>query len=340
MKKFQRLLSSVLAFLALAVLILDSKTALAGATDGIRLCIQTLIPSLFPFLIASTAMTASLAGRSVGIFRPLTKLLRIPAGAEALMAAGLLGGYPAGAQALAQARKNGLISQWDAKRMLAFCSNAGPAFLFGIGARIFPEARICWLLWGIHIISAWIVALLTPGTACDTFHQPRAADAGLPAALKKSVWTMALICGWVLLFRILLSFAQRWFLWLIPMEYQLLFTGLMELANGCCGLSALSNTGTKLALFAVFISFGGLCVMLQTYSVAENIDKSMYLPGKLTQAAVSFLLSLPAQYLLPRCERMPFSPPAAALCALICASYWFFHRKKQKNSSNPRLLRV
>ncbi len=340
MKKFQRLLSSVLAFLALAVLILDSKTALAGATDGIRLCIQTLIPSLFPFLIASTAMTASLAGRSVGIFRPLTKLLRIPAGAEALMAAGLLGGYPAGAQSLALAHKNGLISGSDAKRMLAFCSNAGPAFLFGIGARLFPEVWICWLLWGIHMTSSWIVAFLTPGTACTFLPQARAADARLPATLKKSVWTIALICGWVVLFRILLSFAQRWFLWLLPMEYQLLFTGLMELANGCCGLSALSNTGTKLALFAVFIGFGGLCVTLQTYSVAENIDKSLYLPGKITQAAISFLLCLPAQHLLPRCERMPFSLPAAVLCALVCFSYWIFPRKMQKNSSNPRLLRV
>ena len=31
-------------------LILDSRTALAGAVQGVELCLKTLIPFLFPFL--------------------------------------------------------------------------------------------------------------------------------------------------------------------------------------------------------------------------------------------------------------------------------------------------
>ena len=44
-------LACTAAALGMLVLILDSKTALAGAREGIDLCIRTVIPSLFPFFL-------------------------------------------------------------------------------------------------------------------------------------------------------------------------------------------------------------------------------------------------------------------------------------------------
>ena len=36
--------------LGMIVLILDSKTALSGCREGVTLCLNVVIPSLFPFL--------------------------------------------------------------------------------------------------------------------------------------------------------------------------------------------------------------------------------------------------------------------------------------------------
>ena len=47
----QRDRTSILAALGMIVLILDAKTALSGAREGIDLCMRTVIPALFPFFI-------------------------------------------------------------------------------------------------------------------------------------------------------------------------------------------------------------------------------------------------------------------------------------------------
>ena len=38
---------------AMLMLILDGRTALTGAAEGIDLCIRTVIPALFPFFVLS-----------------------------------------------------------------------------------------------------------------------------------------------------------------------------------------------------------------------------------------------------------------------------------------------
>ncbi|MBO5868253.1 MAG: hypothetical protein J6Q54_05030, partial [Oscillospiraceae bacterium] len=58
-----------IAGVALIVIILDSKTAVTGASAGIQLCIKSIIPSLFPYMAAAGMMvslgTARLLGRRV-----------------------------------------------------------------------------------------------------------------------------------------------------------------------------------------------------------------------------------------------------------------------------------
>lgn len=156
-------LTGIAAATGIALLILDSKTALAGAQSGVELCIRTVIPSLFPFFLFSILLTTSLIGRRIPILRPVCRLCRIPGGAESILIAGFLGGYPVGAQCVSQAYRAGQLSHRDARRMLGFCNNCGPAFLFGMAAALFREWWAPWSLWGIHIFSALCVGVLIPG---------------------------------------------------------------------------------------------------------------------------------------------------------------------------------
>lgn len=330
-------LTSVAAAMGMAMLILDTKTAIAGATEGLDLCIQTVIPSLFPFFLMSIVLTGSLMGRAIPPLTPIARLLRIPAGAESLLAVGLLGGYPVGAQCIAQACREGSLSHSDGRRMLAFCSNAGPAFLFGVGAKLFPSIWMCWLLWGIHIASAGIVGLLSAGGAVEPVALPEQCPPSLSASLEQSIRIMAAVCGWVVLFRILIAFVQRWFLWLLPKEAQLVICGILELANGACGLLEIENIGMRFLLFSVFLSLGGLCVTMQTFSVTEHsgLDRTMYLPGKVTQAAISLLLASAAQFLFPaQWQWFPGFVPLAIGIG-ICLTYGFLNGKRKNSSRIP-----
>lgn len=313
MKSGRNLISSLLPGLAMTVLILDAKTALTGAQSGLELCIRMVIPSLFPFIFLSILVTGSLMGQCIPLLQPLGRLCRIPSGTEGLLAVGLVGGYPVGAQAVTQAYREGSLSREDAHRLLGFCSNAGPSFIFGMLGGIFSDPLPLWILWGIHILSAVLTGILLPGGSESQVRLSESASPALPGALERSLKVMGSICGWVILFRVLLSFLQRWFLWALPQEAGILLSGLLELTNGCCRLQLVDTEGLRFLLSSVLLGFGGICVGLQTVSVTKGLGTGLYFPGKILQCALSFLLAYPVQlFLFPVWER--FSCPSAALC--------------------------
>lgn len=326
-----RLLTAGLTGLGMLVLILDAKTALFGAAEGVSLCVKTVIPSLFPFLFLSILLTGALNGLSFPALRPLCRLLKIQPEAASIYLVGLLGGYPAGAQSISIACKRGQLSPADARRMMAFCNNAGPAFLFGIGVVIFDAVWPCFLLWGIQILSSVMVAMAIPKEEQGHFSSAQLSPVSLSQAMKQSLESMALICGWVILFRVLLTFLQRWFLWLLPAWGQILIAGLMELTNGCCALTELPTQGARLLFFALFSGFGGLCVCLQTLSITAGTKGLMelYLPGKLLQGCLCLLLATAAQFLFPPHQRL-FQLVPVLLSGAMVGIFYILARKKQK----------
>ena len=322
--KLRKLLTGILASVGFGMLVLDSKTALLGAKDGVELCLQTVIPSLFPFFIISVLFVNTIGAIHAPPLRWICKLAGIPNGADSLLIIGLLGGYPTGAQAVSEAYKAGRISRTNAIRMLHFCSNAGPAFLFGMVSSLLPSQKYTWCLWGIHITSALIVSLFlavdnSQGIAVGSY-----SDLTVSQAMQQSIRSMASVCGWVIVFRVIITYLKRWFLWRLPMELQILVTGLMELTNGCQMLFQIENLQNRFLFCSLMLSFGGICVIMQTDSVIGNLPLGAYLRGKIMQTLLSFLFCIGIVH------RTLFFYCSAVLLILLLL------RKKQKNCSNPR----
>ena len=277
--------------LAFLMLIIDSQTAADGVRIGLRLCLQTLIPALFPFLMLSTMLTGLLSGQTLAICKPLCRLFHIPETRQEILVIGFLGGYPTGAQAVNRAVSEGRISRENGKKLLAFCSNAGPSFIFGMGSTLFPHPWMCWALWGIHILSALLVSQCFPLCSGSSPQPKSTEEITLAKALNRSIRVMAIICGWVILFRVLLSFGEQWLLWRFPIWIQCLLCGVLELSNGICALAQLESIPLRFLLFSSLLGFGGVCVAMQTYSVTADLDPSRYLPGKFLQSLFSAMLA-------------------------------------------------
>lgn len=288
--KNRNLYQGLAAGIGMLLLIFDSKTALEGARAGIDLCIRTVIPSLFPFFVLSMVLTGALMGTSLLWLRPIGALCGIPKGAEPILISAFLGGYPVGAQAAAAAWRAGYLSRKDAERMLCFCSNAGPSFLFGMVAAMFPEGKIPWLLWLIHIAGAILTGALLPGKSDSAITMPAGNRITLPDALRSTMTVMAGVCGWVVLFRILIAFLNRWVLWLLPMPARVIITGLLELSNGCCDLWKIPDLRVRIMAAGLMLSMGGLCVLMQTRSVTKGLSLKYYLLGKALQTAICLVL--------------------------------------------------
>lgn len=333
----RKTINGVAAAIGMGILILDSRTAIEGARTGIDLCIRTVIPSLFPFFLLSIMLTGSVIARRLGFLGPICRLCKIPQEAQSLLLTGFLGGYPVGAQCVSQAYMSGQLSDATAARMLSFCNNCGPAFLFGMAAALFDEVWICWVLWAIQIISALITAVIVPGRTARSKRITSGTSTTFVQALDKALRVMASVCGWVVIFRVVICFFERWILWYLPVEIQVAISGILELSNGCVGLHQIKNQGLRLILCAGILSFGGVCVALQTWSVVSpQLDKRYYFPGKILQSCISILLAWIVQRAFTDPVGAGVTIPIAAMIGIIT----LFFRKSRKFSSISEPIRV
>jgi hypothetical protein len=102
----------------------------------------------------------------------------------------------------------------------------------------------------------------------------------------------------VVLFRVILAFGNRWIFWAFPTEVQVVLSGILELTNGCCALGNIEDLGLRFVICSGLLAFGGVCVTMQTVSVAAEIGLGYYFPGKIMQALISIALGFAAQVLI------------------------------------------
>ena len=258
MKRRSGKLLSFTAAIAMLVIILDTKTALSGAQEAVSMCLRTVIPSLFPFFVLSGIINSNILGVRILILRPLGKLCKIPRGAESLLLLGLIAGYPVGAKLITMSWRDRSLPDSTAKRMLGFCNNAGPAFLFGMVSPMFEKPIVPWVLWAIHISGAIITGWILPNSVSDSCNIQQGKPITLYQSLQAALKTTATVCGWVTIFRIIVAFCDRWFLWRFPVLLRVLFTGCLELANGCIMLKDVSNEAVRFLVAGIILASGGL----------------------------------------------------------------------------------
>ena len=290
-------MKNIFCCLGLTILILDNQTARTGIQEGIDLCLHAVIPSLFPFLIISSLLSSLNNNSKSRILNPIGALCGIPAGSESILLLGLLSGYPIGAQMISQAYAKGALKKDDALRMLGFCSNAGPAFIFGICSSIF-QTKTVFILWIIHIASVLITARVLPGKHRGNAELRNVSTTSLSDAIKKATISMAIICAWISFFRILLVYIQKWFLNLVKPSLFCFISGFLELTNGIIMLNGDYLEGQKFIYVSSFLAFGGLCVLAQTLSVTRSLGMGYYFPGKLIQSSTSFIIAYCVQFFI------------------------------------------
>ena len=320
-------LKGLLAVLGMVLLILDAKTALRGASDGMAACIETVIPSLFPFILLSCWLNDTVANGDYLIPEWVTRAAGLPKRAGAILISSVLGGYPAGAQAVYQAYIAGALEKKDAERILAYTNNAGPAFIFGMVGHLFSPRAAPWLLWGIHILSAFIVRLLLGAAESrDVFYIHRSKQKN--EVILKSSKVICTICAWVITFRIIITYMANWLESGISPALRTVIFGCLELVNGCCSLSEVTEPGMRFIICSGMLAFGGLCVMMQTVSVVHDINIGYFFLGKLAQTVLSLILSTALVY------RKWY------LLALILVPVFVFILRNKNKCGNPVPIRV
>ncbi|MBE7034883.1 MAG: hypothetical protein E7402_01995 [Ruminococcaceae bacterium] len=297
---------SLVLLLFLFLLIGASKSVMAAVCDAMLLCYQTVIPSLFPFLVLSACLMKS--GFPVLCARLFAPLMRPVFGVGGIGAVpfvvGMLSGYPVGAKVIAGLFRDKKLSKQEAERLLPCSNNAGPLFVMGaVGTGLLHNQGLGTMLYCVHVIAAVLVGVVLG--ACG--RKQHGKGCGLPAkvqaeslsfqsvsdAVSDSLQTMLLICSYIILFAafsaIILPVAGQ----ILPSFLTLSLHGLLEVAGGSKTiiLSTLSPR-IMLSLLAFCLGTGGLCVMMQVSGVlrGSGLGLHLYVAGKLLQGFFSAVL--------------------------------------------------
>ena len=310
----RRRLAAAGALLFAAALLLYPQACAQSARQGLLLCGNALIPSLFPFFILSDLLVSlglcEKAGRALGpVMRPL---FHLSGSGAAVFALGLVGGYPAGAQAAAALCRAGRVSRQEAARLARFCNNAGPAFIFGVlGAGVFGRPALGLLLFAAHAAGAMLTGvLLRPKTAppvgqADADGAMAAPGPGeaLIGAVRRAGAAVLQVCMFVVFFSVLTGVLQALPLPPLPDALRPLFVGALELSGGA---AALKTAGLPLPLAlaeaSFLLGFGGCSVQLQTRALLAEyrIPVRGLLTAKLLHGLLSAALAwLCAFFLFP-----------------------------------------
>lgn len=309
MKKFRAALPALALAAAFAALLRFPQEVSAAVTEGLRLSVSVLIPSLFPFFICVNLTSAlGLTGVLTRVFAPVMRRMFHVSGAGCTaVLCGAAGGYPSGAQCVAALYREGQLSRAEAEYLLLFCNNAGPAFLFGaVGTVLGIGMTGCLLLWGIHLLSALVIGLVNrpkeaPNAALPPVQWANASGA-VVEAVRSAGQAILQITMFVAAFSVLARLLTMAVAHILPDGVCTVLTGMLELSGGIAALANLPIAlRWKLALASFFLGFGGLCVRMQTQAVLApaGLSGCGMLLAKLAQGLLAALITFFLAPLLP-----------------------------------------
>ena len=306
-------------------LVLFSRSNLYAAKAGLKLWANNVVPSLFPFFIATnllghTNVINHISKRCNKFVRPI---FNVPGQSAYALLLGIISGYPVGAKIVTDLRNSNLCTKDEGERMLCFTNNSGPLFIIGtVGITLFSNTSIGILLLITHILSAITVGIIlgllsrvkkahtainnsyssVPVKPC-TFSN---LGAVLSDAILDASKTIIMIGGFVVIFSVVISILNtshilKAFSYLLyPMLKLLnvdtsfatsLLSGIIELTNGVSLVCSVPNKSifVNIVLCAFLLGFGGISVLLQVLSISSKSDLSIkkYIYGKLLQGIIA-----------------------------------------------------
>lgn len=302
-------------------LVVFSKQNLVATKSGLLLWANNVIPSLFPFFIATELLGYTNIIPKIGkILNPIMRpIFNVPGcGAYALLM-GIISGYPIGAKIVTNFRENGMCSKEECERLLAFTNNSGPLFIIGtVGISLFYSSTVGILLFITHLLACLSVGILfrfwkfNKNSIHTSFSNNLSKNSNnnvsfsnlgevLASSISSATSTILMIGGFVVLFSVVLSILENSnFISISSSALSPIFnffgisneqftsgfiSGIIELTNGVKQISAIpcKQISTNIILSALLLGFGGISILLQVFSITSKTDISIkpYIIGKI-----------------------------------------------------------
>lgn len=333
-----RYVGSLIALFVIIYTLTSYKILSIALLEGLKICTNILIPSMFVFLIISEFFYKTKALNL--ILKPFgylcEKLFKIDRKLGSVVFYSLISGYPAGANLIANLLKENIISEKTANRMLYFCINSGPAFLIGgISIPLSNSLTLGLILFISQTISFFIVGILTSfGAKLEKINiknqKEYTVSTALVSSVKNSVRNMAIICGFTLFFSAIINLIFSFNFLNINSHFYLkpLIAGFFEITNGVMQTTQINNINIFL-IITLLTSFGGLCVHFQIFTIMSQIKISikkfylwriLYCLINLTAATflfTKFIIPISTFFLKSTKNKVTTHSPVISICLIV-----------------------
>ncbi len=277
--------------------------AASGVRSGITYSLEVLLPSLFPFMFLSAFSSEyGISSRLGRIISPLTEsLLYLPGCAGITVLLGMIGGYPVGAVGTASLLRRGKITADQAKRMLFFCVNPGPAFLISaVGDEMYGSKRIGAVLFAAQTAASLLLGCLLAVKA--RFHEKiernkfdaddkRPFSEAFVLATKSACSAAVSLCSMVVLFSAFSSLILGAFSVAEDSVTGAALRSVLEVTDGC---ARFAQIGAPMYLTALAVGWGGLCVHFQVFAAIPelSVNKPKFVTARLIVGAISACITM------------------------------------------------
>lgn len=285
-------------FLLCITALLFSKECSKGAESGIGLCLSTLVPSLFPFMVLASYITESGLAEKIG--RHLSWLTKPLFGLDGCFASAILlsvtGGYPVGAKSVNSLYKKGVANENECKQASLFLVCSGPGFLVNfIGTQLYSSIEIGFIIFVAQCISVLVLGFVLKFVYRNKsdnnsnveilLNTPQKGDALVKSVLDGARGMFA-ICAFVVLFS---AFTEIFCSHITDENIQEPFLILTEV----CGAVTTVSKDLPIEVVAFSAGFGGLCVHFQIFSALGDIkvNKLLFFVCRILQGLITALFT-------------------------------------------------
>ena len=289
-----------LPLLLIIPLLIFPKVVINSAREGLNVWARNILPSLFPFAILSSAITMLYSGGKCGkLLKKISDFLKISPYALRCILIGAVSGYPIGAMTVNQSYKNGEIEADKLSLYAGMASLCSPMFLIatvgeGMLSNVFSGVMLLVIHYVSYIAAFAIFSVGRKNTECKVpaafESQKQSLGAILKASVDKASSAMISVCGYVVVFRVILGIIE---LLPVPHIFQSVIAVILEMSVGCAlASSAALLLPIKMSLISFCTSWGGVCVNLQINSyVVEGTKPMRTVLFKLTHGVISGIIS-------------------------------------------------
>lgn len=277
--------------------------------ESLALCVQQVIPVLFPVAAAGGLLTCFTAPPSF-LCRPIGRLFRLSDASVGVLLISLVSGFPVGAMLASRLREARRIGQEEASRLACYTNNASAAFLTGcVGGRFFGDVKVGWILWlsstaAALTVGVWMGRRAPHPAPDDGGARPLPTPAALAESLKATAIGMLNLTAFVVFFAVFCAFLDRSLTALLPAGdfsayVQAGAAAFFEITGGLSEIAALSLVlPLRVGLAGAAVGFGGLSVFMQCMAAGKAVRGERLLKARLLIGLLSGIIGGLMSYIL------------------------------------------